>query len=387
MSPLEWFEIGKEGESETQEFKKSTSLIKEITETICAFANNKGGTIYVGISDEGQVLGQTISDDTLKNLTNAILLNTEPKLYPEISTVIIEEKTCIRIRIGESPFKPHYAFGKPLTRVGPTNQRMSQSMYELMLLQRLNGYGFDYQIAEGATLAEIEETAVFELIETANLSRNINENLLLPLEVLLEKMGLLREGKLTRAALLLFGKKPSRYFLGNFEIMCGAFNEDEGYNFFLDNKELNENLFSNYNAALSFILRHINSSYEKGPPVGIRRYEIPIPVLQEALVNMIVHRDYRTGIKSYIEIRPDYILFSNPGFLFRPAITIEKLVQAHSSKPGNALIARAFFWRGLFENWGTGTLKIMEGMKNAGKRTPEFTFGDDHIFRLKLYRN
>lgn len=80
------------GESETIEFKKSLSGWKEIVETICAFSNAKGGIILVGVDDRGKVHGLTIGKRTVEDLTNRILINTEPKIYPEITLVSFENK-------------------------------------------------------------------------------------------------------------------------------------------------------------------------------------------------------------------------------------------------------------------------------------------------------
>lgn len=55
------------GESETREFKKSTSSLREGIETLCAFANHKGGYLILGVEDSGEIIGQQVSDDTLKN--------------------------------------------------------------------------------------------------------------------------------------------------------------------------------------------------------------------------------------------------------------------------------------------------------------------------------
>ncbi len=71
--------------------------------------------------------------------------------------------------------------------------------------------------------------------------------------------------------------------------------------------------------------------------------EFPASVIREAIVNMIVHRDYQIDIKSTIEIRPNRITLTNPAHLFAPAITIEKLKQHHVSRTGNKLIAKIFY--------------------------------------------
>lgn len=114
-------------------------------------------------------------------------------------------------------------------------------------------------------------------------------------------------------------------------------------------------------------------------------YEIPLLVIREAIVNMFVHRDYRQGIKSTVEVRPSTLLFSNPAQLFEPTITIERLHKHHPSRPGYKLIAKAFCLLGLFENWGSGTLRILGDTVAAGKRPPEFSC-EDGMFKLMFRR-
>jgi len=386
MTGAKIIELISRGESDTLEFKKSTSLQREIVETVCAFSNTIGGTIIIGVKDDGEIMGQTVSDDTLKNLVNAILLNTEPKIFVEIKRIELSGRDCILIHVPESPFKPHFAHGRPFTRIGPTNQRLTPTMLEIMLLQRQNGYRFDNQTRHDATWTDIDEEAVYQFAEQANLRRNLNINLTQSLPELLKSMEYAQEEKLTNAALLLFGKKPSRFFLGQYEIKCGVFPDNNSYSTMLDDHEFSDNLITNFNSAISFLYRHISVAFQINGFQSERKPEIPDAVLREALVNMIVHKDYRKGVKSYIEIRPGWIAFNNPGHLFQPDITIEKLYGPHTSKLGNRLLAKAFFWLGQFENWGGGTLKIAEGMQSVGKPLPEFSFEDDQIFRLKLYR-
>jgi ATP-dependent DNA helicase RecG len=131
------------GESETVEFKKSTRNLRESVEAICAFANLRGGYLFFGIKDDASIIGQEVSDDTLKNLANTIQLNTEPKIYPSIERVIIQDKTCIVVTVEESPLKPHAAYGRSFSRLGSSTRRLTRDQYELLLQQRLNGYGFD----------------------------------------------------------------------------------------------------------------------------------------------------------------------------------------------------------------------------------------------------
>ena len=178
------------GESETVEFKRSTASMREAIETICAFANHKGGRLLFGVDDSGHILGQQVSDDTIKNIANAVKLNTDPKLYPAIEKIEIKEKECILVTVDESPLKPHLAYGRAYLRVGATNQKLDRERYEYMLSQRFNGYGFDYRIQKNATLNDIDNDSLYEFLETANSVRNLNENLLLPPDMILQKLDL-----------------------------------------------------------------------------------------------------------------------------------------------------------------------------------------------------
>jgi ATP-dependent DNA helicase RecG len=108
-------------------------------------------------------------------------------------------------------------------------------------------------------------------------------------------------------------------------------------------------------------------------------------VIREAVVNLLVHRDFRQGIKSTIEVRPSSIILFNPATLFSPTITTENLKRQHPSRPGNKLIAKIFYMMGMFENWGSGTLQIMEGALADGKAEPDFIY-QDGMFRLILHR-
>jgi ATP-dependent DNA helicase RecG len=373
------------GESETLEFKKSTSLMREGIETVCAFANHRGGYLLYGVDDDGAILGQEVTDDTIQNIANSVKLNTDPKLYPTIEKIVLEGKDCILVTIEESPLKPHLAYGRAYLRVGSTNQRLDRERYEYLLQQRFNGYGFDHIVQPEGNLSDIDSDSLYEVLETANSIRNLNENLLLPTDIVLQKLDLMTEKGLTKAAILLFGKDPGKFFADHFEIKCGKFASDEGYDEIANEKEFRQNLIQNFNAALNFIVESIGKSSLKTDIHRIEKWEFPVSVIREAMVNMIVHRDYRQNIKNTVEIRPSKISFYNPAQLFGPTITIERLKRLHPSRPGNKLIAKIFYLMGLFENWGGGTLKIISETIESGKPSPEFSF-EDGMFQLSLLR-
>ncbi len=83
------------GESETVEFKESLRLLREITQSVCAFANTSGGIVCIGISDKGKIIGVDIGANTIENLANHIKNNTDPQVYPSINVEKIKNKITI----------------------------------------------------------------------------------------------------------------------------------------------------------------------------------------------------------------------------------------------------------------------------------------------------
>jgi len=111
------------------EFKKSTREWKEIIETISAFSNTRGGEILVGINNSGEVNGVEIGKNTIEDLTNKIKENTDPEIYPGITTRIVSNKTIIVVKVKESNDHLVLAFGRPYKRVGKSTVRMSKNEY------------------------------------------------------------------------------------------------------------------------------------------------------------------------------------------------------------------------------------------------------------------
>lgn len=383
---MNWSERIREGASETLEFKVGTQLLKEAVQTLCGMANRSGGTVIFGVTDTGAVQGQQISDDTLRSVAQAVQLNTEPRLYPSIRKQEIDGRLCLIAEVEESPLKPHFAYGRPWIRVGSSTQKMSRDEYETLLFQRLNGYGFDYHPAEGADMGDISTDTLLQMIEMANAHRNLNANVLSDKEELLAKLGLLSDrGVPLRAALLLFGKSPGRFFEGHYETKCGHFSHPVHYDHLHSDLLLRGNLFEQFYAARDFLTQRLTQAYTKTPDGSITLPEMPALALREALVNMLVHRDYRTGIKNTVELRADRITLRNPAHLFAPVITVEGLYRPHPSRPGNKKIAHVFYLAGLFENWGGGVSSMLHAMAEHHLPRPQFAF-ENGIFEVVLHR-
>ena len=117
-------------ESETIEMKKSLSELKEGLVSIAAILNKQGaGELWFGVAPNGQATGLTVSDKTLRDLSQSIGAHIEPRIYPQIDTQIVAGKTCIRIRFeGQDP--PYFAHGRAYVRVADEDRQLSVKALE-----------------------------------------------------------------------------------------------------------------------------------------------------------------------------------------------------------------------------------------------------------------
>ena len=120
-------ELVKKGESENIEFKESLGELRQIIETVVAFANKNGGKILVGVRDDGSIVGVKIGKGRLENLANNIVNSIEPPIYPSILTIDIDDKTIILIDVPSGTNKPYFYRGKAFIRIGKTNKTLSPS--------------------------------------------------------------------------------------------------------------------------------------------------------------------------------------------------------------------------------------------------------------------
>jgi len=104
----------KTGESETVESKEKFD--ERTTESAVAFANTKGGIIFIGISDKNNIEGIRIGKETINQWVNQISQSTDPRIIPEIEKIRTNGKTVVAVQIKENPIKPVSTKGRSLTK-------------------------------------------------------------------------------------------------------------------------------------------------------------------------------------------------------------------------------------------------------------------------------
>lgn len=360
-------------ESVTIEWKPSLSQINEIIETIAAFSNTEGGRLFVGVSKEGIVKGVSIGKDTIEGLVNRIAQHTEPKIHPRITVMKVSGGEIIQLHVQESWEKPVLADGRAYVRVGPSTRRMGKEEFErLILYKHKTELNFDSQVCKGAKIADINEGKIIVFIKKAKEVRGLDISPKVPVPEVLRKLKLIRDNKITNAAVLLFGKDPQRFFLPA-ELKAIRFKGLDETAQMIDFKTVGGDVITLLEKAESFIFDHIpmRAWIESGKLERQEKWLYPPEAIREALANALAHRDYRSTGKVQVRIFDDRLEIWNPGKL-PPELTVEKLKRKHDSIPKNPSIARAFFWIKYAEEVGTGTKKMVHWCKAWGLPEPTF---------------
>ena len=125
-------------ENEVIEFKKTTGELKEGIISIVSILNkHQGGKLYFGIKDNGEIIGQDVSSKTIREVSKAISENIEPKIYPIVNKIMLDDKECILVEF-EGDDIPYLAYGRAYMRVGDEDRQLSMGEIRKIILKDEN---------------------------------------------------------------------------------------------------------------------------------------------------------------------------------------------------------------------------------------------------------
>lgn len=350
------------------------SMDENVFSTISAFSNTDGGTLFYGVKNKKHITGFDCSDKNIQPLTTKII--DKMGITPTITCFNWEDKTILRIDVKKSPNPISYN-GRYYKRIRNKNTRISGDQLKEFFLTGTNWDGMtnDYNIEE------IDEESLRKFTKKAVRRGRLIADDKAEVPEILKKLNLLVDGRLTNAAIILFGRDPQKYFT-NAMIRVLRFKDDIN----IYDRRVTGNLFQQAEEAEEAIKNSINVKFEiKGKLTREEVWDYPLKAIREALINSIVHRDYfKFQVQTQIKIFDDQIWFFNPGELFG-GLTIEKLQIPHPSSTRNPLIAEMFFKAGLVEVHGSGIPQMMKSLKNAGLPEPDFKeeFAGFSVYMLK----
>lgn len=252
---------------------------------------------------------------------------------------------------------------------------------ELYLESR--GLTWDETTVKDAGLKDVDPKTVQHFLALAKAERRWEVGSSTPIPKVLRQLGLIRNGKLTVAGLLLFGKNPQQ-FMPQAALRCARFKGDDTVDF-LDMKVIEAGLMEQVEEAVAFVKRHISMAAKITDLERKELWEYPLDAIREAIVNAVCHRDYASTGNVQVRIFDHGLEVWNPGSL-PPGLSVADLRRIHESRPRNKLIARVFFLARYIEQFGTGTRRMIEDCLSSGLPEPRFESRSD-TFRVVFHKS
>ena len=351
--------------------RKFKEIMRDVAETVVAMANADGGAVVLGLEDDGTVTGVP-ERYNLKGaesyLRNLIL----PTLNVRAEEILLEGRRVWIFSVDWSPKVHRLSDGRYLYRIHDQNIPYDAGEIEAMKAARLKR-PTEEQIIAGASLSDLDLDLVREVSKKTGLNLNLEETLLH--YRLAEQVN--EEWRLTLAALLLFGKDPTKW-----HPRCGLeFIKWRGTKRHTGT-ELNVIKRIRIEAPLVRLIEKAFSTIQQYIPerqvlVDLffeERLEYPTFAWQEAIVNAVAHRDYSLrGMPVEVQLFDDRMEIRSPGELI-PPVTLERLQKQeriHASR--NPRIVRVLTDLGYMRELGEGIPRMFEVMEREGLRPPEFS--------------
>ena len=331
-------------ETENIEFK--SQVTDEIYKEVIAFANTDGGTIYIGIDDNGNAVGVDNIDETYTRITNGI----RDAIQPDVTMFVkytLQDNQVVKITVGEGSYKPYYLKSKGLKpsgvyiRQGTSSAQASPEQIRQMIKES-DGDNFEDDRC-------LEQELTFDSAEAAFKRYDV--------EFSAEKyraLGITQNDMFTNLALLL-----SDQCLHTTKI---AVFKDEFCTEFRDSKEFGGSVLKQFEDSVNYLaLCNKTTSTIKGV-VRIDKQDYPEEAIREALLNALVHRDYSFSGSIIINVNESKMEFISLGGLL-PGLSPDD-IRLGVSQPRNKKLAEIFHRLRLIESYGTGIRRIFKLYEN-----------------------
>ncbi|MBQ8706656.1 MAG: putative DNA binding domain-containing protein [Succinivibrionaceae bacterium] len=347
------------GETETIEYKTSTGELKVACNSIVAMLNKHGiGTVYFGVKDNGEVIGQKITNDTVRDISRVIYESIKPQIYPTVAKVDIDEKSIIKVEFnGED--RPYSSKGKYYIRVSDEDREINPT--ELKRFFKQFDTPENWEAIKSDTPSDSYEKDSFEDFKTKAVEAGRLPVVQEPVVNILNRLGLTSGDYLNVAGNLLFGTNPG------IVLKAGIFATEHKLTF-IDQQTKEGNIFQLIRFAEKYIMQNIHWRSEIIGFERIETPEIPAEVVREALANSFVHAIYHADTNHEICIYPNRITIYNPGVYASPNPPDDYIKKDIPSVIRNRIISKILYLSHDFENFGSGFKRIDSFCQDANVR-------------------
>lgn len=337
-------------ESDVVELK--SEVVDDICKEIIAFANTNGGTLYIGVKDDGSIVGVEDVDSVCLKMNNKIRDSIKPDvtMYVRYNNLLVDGKKIVSIEVQKGTDRPYYLGNKGLkpngvfVRNGVATDPASDSAIRKMI-KETDGDSFEdmRSLEQGLTFND-----AVKQFENSKVSFNLNK---------METLGIIsHDGVYSNVAWLLSDQC-------NTTIKVACFNGVDKTNF-QDRREFMGSLFKQMEELYEYLDMHNQTKATFEGLYRKDRRDYPEDALREALLNSIVHRDYSFSASTLVSIYDDRIEFVSVGGL--PSGIVLEDIMLGLSVCRNPKLASIFYRLRLIEAYGTGIPKIFNAYEGSG---------------------
>lgn len=353
-------------ENQNTEFKRE--FTDKISRTIVAFANCNGGSLFIGIDDDGSVIGIDDIDKAQLDVKNVLRDSIRPdvSLFTMMNAEQRDGKWILRVDVGRGTSRPYYLTSRGLrsegvyVRRGSANECASEQNIREMILASTK---FSYE-REVSVIGDL----TFEFAREYFLRKKVDFGI-----AHFRQLGFVdEEGKMTNLALLFSDQNPHI-------LKVAEFDSSEPLSF-SNRKEFNGSILRQLEMAYDLLLLYNRRRSDFNGLDRIDRSQYSEESIREALVNGLIHCDYSQSAPSRIEIYDKHIDFINLGGLV-DGLSMSDL-ELGASKCRNERLAVVFYRLNLVESYGTGLRKILNHYPDL--KVSDIVAVSDHAFRLRL---
>lgn len=365
--------LGKE--TETLEFKKTTGEIKEGLISIAAILNKHGvGTLYFGIKPNGDVVGQDVSESSMRDVSRSVYESIRPQIYPAITDEVFDGRHVVKVEFsGENA--PYSAYGRYYLRTADEDREVTPEELKAFFGASIHRGKWERTKSESLS-SQIDKTTIREFWKKAISVGRLPEGKY-NYSIILNRYGLVSGDHLTNAGEVLFGNTHP------VTLKAAIFATNEKLTF-LDMKLYEDNIYNLLQLAEEYILKNIRWRSDID---GFERKEvpeIPIPVIREVLANSFAHAIYDGRTQHEICIHPGMISIYNPGDYASEHVPEEYVKSNLESELRNPIIAKLLYLTRTIEKFGSGFKRIDSLCKDVGlKYSYERT---SNGFKFIIYR-
>ena len=349
-------------EDQSVEYKESWR--DEYLKWLCGYANANGGVLFIGKDDKGNVVGIKNSKRLLEDLPNKI--KDVLGIVADVNLHSDNGRDYIEIAVQPSPY-PIDCNGSYHYRSGSTKQQLTGVALAQFLIKK-TGCKWDAETVDGVSVSDLDRESLDIFKREARRTNRMTEaQLRLSDEELLRHLHLIADGKLKRAAVLLFHREPEKWFTGVYTKIAKITGAEIDY---MD--EVHGSLILQADRVIDLIyLKYLKAAVCYDKDIRTETYPFAREAVREAVFNALCHSDWAAGVPVQVRIEENRMFVSNV-CLFPYGWTVDTLMNDHDSVPYNPDIANTFFRAGYIEAWGRGIQRICAACDALGTERPEY---------------